>query len=211
MFYETRDNRHGLPHDPFKAIVAPRPIGWISTRTGSGAVNLAPYSFFNAISDQPKLVMFSSAGMKDTATFAIESGEFVANLATEALAEAVNRSSAPAPRGESEFAIAGLTEAPCILVAAPRVAESPAALECKVTEWFHPKSLEGDASANVVVIGEVVGIHLDESIIKDGIVDMTLARPLARLGYFDYSAASQVFQMRRPKAPDASDIPPRHG
>ena len=205
MFYRTDDNRHGLPHDPFKAIVSPRPIGWISARALNGDVNLSPYSFFNAVSDRPKLVMFSSAGMKDSASFAIESGEFVVNLATRALASAMNRSSAPAPRGTSEFAIAGLTETPCELVAAPRVGESPAALECKVTEWFWPKGLDGAPSENVMVIGQVVGIHIDESILVDGMVDMALAQPLSRLGYLDYAVADTVFQMVRPRRPDGTD------
>ena len=205
MFYETELNRHGLVHDPFKALVAPRPIGWISTRSSGGAVNLAPYSFFNAISDDPKLVMFSSGGMKDTASFAIESGEFVANLATGPLAEAVNRTSAPAPRGTSEFVVAGLTEAPCRLVSAPRVAEAPAALECRVTQWFTPQRLDGTPSANVVVIGQVVGIHIHEGILRDGFVQMDRAAPLSRLGYLDYAVTQAVFQMARPKTPDASD------
>ena len=147
-------------------------------------MNLAPYSFFNAISDRPKLVLFSSAGMKDSAAFAIESGAFVANLATAALARAVNRTSAPAPRGVSEFAIAGLTEAPCRLVAAPRVAESPAALECRVTEVLRPKGLDGAEGESVVVIGQVVGIHIDERILRDGRVDMAL----------------------RPRRPDGTDV-----
>ncbi|KQT53733.1 flavin reductase [Aureimonas sp. Leaf454] len=207
MFYTTDDNRHGLPHDPFKAIVSPRPIGWISTRALDGSVNLSPYSFFNAISDSPKLVMFSSVGLKDSASFAIESGEFVANLATASLASALNRSSAPAPRGTSEFAIAGLTEAPCRLVRAPRVAQSPAALECRVTEWFRPKDVEGREGQSVVVIGQVVGIHIDESILTDGLVDMKLAEPLSRLGYLDYAVTRDVFALRRPREPDASDLP----
>ncbi|MFD2238477.1 flavin reductase family protein [Aureimonas populi] len=201
MFYETATNDHGLSHDPFKAIVAPRPIGWISTRARDGAVNLAPYSFFNAISDDPKLVMFaSSGGAKDSASFAIESGEFVANLATEALAETMNRSSAPLPRGVSEFDTAGLTMAGCRLVAAPRVAESPAALECRVTEHFVPRRLGGGASSSLVVIGEVVGIHIDERILREGRIDMALAAPLSRLGYLDFAVTKSVFQMVRPKA-----------
>ncbi|KAB0680780.1 flavin reductase family protein [Aureimonas leprariae] len=205
MFYTTEANDHGLPHDPFKAIVAPRPIGWISTRARDGSINLAPYSFFNAISDKPKLVMFSSSGMKHSASFAIETGEFVANLATEALAAAVNRSSAPAPRGTSEFALAGLTEAACRLVAAPRVAESPAALECRVTTHFTPAGLNGEPSESVIVIGEVVGIHIDEALLRDGMIDMALARPLSRLGYLDYAVAADVFQMTRPKQADGAD------
>ena len=206
MFYTTDRNDHGLPHDPFKAIVAPRPIGWISTRSSSGAVNLAPYSFFNAISDGPKLVMFSSVGVKDSASFAVESGEFVANLATEALARHLNKTSAPAERGDSEFGFSGLTEAPCRLIAAPRVAESPAALECKVTQSFRPTALDGSLSENTIVIGQVVAIHIDESIIRDGMIDMALARPLARLGYMDYAVSADVFQMNRPRTPDASDV-----
>lgn len=205
LFYEPERGDHGLPHDPFKAIVAPRPIGWISTRAKDGAVNLAPYSFFNAVSDHPKLVMFASAGFKDSANLAIESGEFVANMATGDLAEAVNRTSAPAPRGRSEFALAGLTEAPCRLVAAPRVAESPAALECKVTQSFQPVDVDGKPSDWVMVIGQVVGIHIAESVLRNGMLDMGLARPLSRLGYLDYAVADEVFQMRRPTLEDASD------
>lgn len=210
MFYETSHNRHGMSHDPFKAIVSPRPIGWISTRSKEGAVNLAPYSFFNAISDDPKLVLFASSGIKDTATFAVESGEFVVNLATLPLAEAMNRSSAPAPRGSSEFEIAGLTEAPCRLVSAPRVAESPAALECKVTQSFRPLGLDGPSPSAVMVIGQVVGIHIDERILRDGMLAMDLAEPLTRLGYLDYAVTREVFAMARPKRPDASDQAPRH-
>ncbi|WP_182084809.1 flavin reductase family protein [Aureimonas sp. ME7] len=207
MFYETAANDHGLPHDPFKAIVAPRPIGWISTRARDGAVNLAPYSFFNAISDKPKLVMFSSSGMKHAASMAIETGEFVANLATRRLANAVNRSSANAPRGTSEFAIAGLTEAACRLVSAPRVAEAPAALECRLTQWFRPVGLDGREGESVVIIGEVVGVHIDESILREGMIALDLAEPLSRLGYLDYAAVGEGFQMRRPKREDGQDVP----
>lgn len=204
MFYETSHNRHGLSHDPFKAIVSPRPIGWISTRSQEGAVNLAPYSFFNAISDDPKLVLFASSGIKDTATFAVESGEFVVNLTTKALAQAVNFSSVPAPRGQSEFELAGLTPVPCRLVKAPRVAQSPAALECRVTQSFHPVGADGRPSSTLVVIGEVVAIHIDDTIIRDGRIAMDLAEPLSRLGYLDYAVTSDVFEMHRPKS---SDLP----
>ena len=135
MFYATAErDRTKLPHDPFKAIVAPRPIGWISTRALDGRINLAPYSFFNGFSSAPPIVGFSSEGWKDSASFAKESGEFVANLATHDLQGPMNETSAPFARGENEFARAGLTMAECRLVAAPRVAESPAALECKVVE-----------------------------------------------------------------------------
>src|SRR5271165_1192934 len=136
MFYEpSLRDKAKLPHDPFKAIVAPRPIGWISTRAIDGRVNLAPYSFFNGFSSNPPIVGFSSdGGYKDSATFAKESGEFVANLATLALSDPMNATSAPLPRGENEFAHAGLTMAECRLVLAPRIKESPASLECKVVE-----------------------------------------------------------------------------
>ncbi|MCB1435227.1 MAG: flavin reductase family protein, partial [Alphaproteobacteria bacterium] len=133
MFYEPSKG-HGLPHDPSKAIVAPRPIGWISTRALDGRVNLAPYSYFNAISSRPFMVCFSSDGVKDSLTFASESREFVANLVGRDLAEKMNETSVDAPRGVNEFGVAGLTEAPCRIVAAPRVAEAYAALECKVTD-----------------------------------------------------------------------------
>jgi flavin reductase (DIM6/NTAB) family NADH-FMN oxidoreductase RutF len=199
MFYETATNDHGLPHDPFKAIVAPRPIGWISTRAKDGTTNLAPYSFFNALSDRPKLVMFASSGMKHSASIAIETGEFAVNLATRDLAEAVNLSSAPAPMGASEFALTGLTEAPCRLIAAPRVAQAPAALECRLTQWFRPVGLDGAEGETVMVIGEVVGIHIDERILRDGRIALDLARPLSRLGYLDFASADEAFEMRRPR------------
>ncbi|WP_279483035.1 flavin reductase family protein [Aureimonas sp. SK2] len=204
MFYETATNDHGLPHDPFKAIVAPRPIGWISTRATDGTTNLSPYSFFNALSDKPKLVMFSSTGMKHSAGNAIATGEFVVNLATRDLAEAVNASSVPAPQGVSEFALSGLTEAPCRLVAAPRVAEAPAALECRLTQWFRPVGLDGAEGDAVMVIGQVVGIHIDERILRDGRIALDLARPLSRLGYLDFASTEEAFPMRRPKYDEAS-------
>src|SRR3954447_26529680 len=141
-FYEPSKG-HGLPHSPFKAIVAPRPIGWISTRDGQGRVNLAPYSFFNAFSEEPPVVGFSSFGRKDSLRNAEETGEFVANLATRALAEAVNLTSAAVPHGVDEMAMAGLTPAPCRMVGAPRVVESPAALECKLIRVIPVTDLDG--------------------------------------------------------------------
>ncbi len=143
MFYATGErDRKKLPHDPFKAIVAPRPIGWISTRALDGRINLAPYSFFNGFSSAPPIVGFSSEGWKDSASFARESGEFVANLATQDLRGPMNETSAAVPRGDNEFLRAGLTMAECRLVAAPRVAESPAALECKVVDVVEIRSVE---------------------------------------------------------------------
>lgn len=198
MFYEP-EKGHGLPHDPFKAIVSPRPIGWISTLSRDGAVNLAPYSFFNAISSNPHLVIFSSEGAKDSATFAEETGEFVVNLASMDLAQKLNATSIDAPRGISEFVHAGLTEAPSRIVAPPRVAEAHAALECKVTDVTRPLGLGGKSSGVILVTGEVVGVHLDEGVMRDGLFDVIAAGNLSRLGYMDYAAVTEVFQMRRPR------------
>ncbi|MGE6785897.1 flavin reductase family protein [Ensifer adhaerens] len=198
MFYDTASNSHGLPHDPFKAIVSPRPIGWIGTRSAEGALNLAPYSFFNAISDRPKLVMFSSSGYKDSVRNIEATGEFTASFASRDLAAAVNATSIPAPHGESEFEIAGLTPVDGALVKAPFVAEAYAALECRMTEMFQPKDLDGAPSDNYVVIGQVVGIHIREEAIRDGRFDMATVKPLARLGYMDYCDGGDVFQMTRP-------------
>ncbi|NUS69406.1 MAG: flavin reductase family protein [Ensifer adhaerens] len=198
MFYDTTSNSHGLPHDPFKAIVSPRPIGWIGTRSAEGALNLAPYSFFNAISDRPKLVMFSSSGYKDSVRNIEATGEFTASFASRDLAAAINKTSIPAPHGESEFEIAGLTPVDGALVGAPFVGEAYAALECRMTEMFQPKDLDGALSDNYVVIGQVVGIHIREEAIRDGRFDMATVKPLARLGYMDYCDGGDVFQMTRP-------------
>jgi flavin reductase (DIM6/NTAB) family NADH-FMN oxidoreductase RutF len=198
MFYEPSKG-HGLPHDPFKAIVAPRPIGWISSLSADGALNLAPYSFFNALGTHPHLVMFSSEVEKDSASFSRESGEFVANLVSRALAEKMNLSSVNAPRGLSEFDYAGLTPAPSLLVKPPRVAEALAALECKVTEIHRPVGLDGRPSQNVIVFGEVVGVHIDDSLLTDGLFDIVKAGTVARLGYMDYTSVVETFVMRRPR------------
>lgn len=200
MFYEAATNAHGLPHDPFKALVAPRPIGWISTRTRDGRVNLAPYSFFNALCDRPKLVMFSSMPKaKDSAVFAQDSGEFVANLVSEHVATRMNHTSIDAPRGVSEFEVAGLTQAACRCVSAPRVAEAYAALECKLTQVVEPRTIDGGTAECIVVIGQVVGIHIDESILTEGLVDIAKARPVSRLGYLDFAVTSETFSLRRPR------------
>ncbi|MGE3304672.1 MAG: flavin reductase family protein [Rhizobiaceae bacterium] len=198
MFYETAMG-HGLPRDPFKAIVSPRPIGWISTRSAAGAVNLAPYSFFNAVSTNPYLVWFASEGEKDSVAFARETGEFVVNLVGRELAEKMNASAVDAPRGESEFGYAGLTPAPCNIVAAPRVAEAPAALECRLTDIQDPKGLDGRSAGVRVVMGEVVGIHIDDAMLSNGLFDVKKAGNVARLGYLDYVAVEQTFSMRRPR------------
>ena len=201
MFYPTDTNRHGLRHDPFKAIVAPRPIGWIGSKGADGSINLSPYSFFNAISDRPKMVMFSSEGRKDSVRNIGETGVFTTNLVSRDLVEKMNASSISVPYGIDEFALSGLTAKAGMLVDAPYVGEAHAVLECKATDIFSPKTLSGDVSDNVIVFGEVVGIHIDESIIREGRLDMSLARPVGRMGYMDYSEASAVFQMLRPKPP----------
>ncbi|OCJ14528.1 flavin reductase [Rhizobium sp. AC44/96] len=199
MFYPTDTNKHGLAHDPFKAIVSPRPIGWIGSKGKDGSINLAPYSFFNAISDRPKLVMFSSAGRKHSQRNAAETGEFTCNFVSRNLVEKMNVSSATVPYGVDEFALSGLTARRGELVDAPYVAEAFAVLECKVTEIIEPKSLSGEPSENVMVFGQVIGIHIDEAIVRNGRLDMALARPVARMGYMDYSEGSEVFEMFRPK------------
>ncbi|MFN3688125.1 flavin reductase family protein [Salinarimonas sp.] len=198
MFYEPAAG-HPLPRDPFKAIVAPRPIGWISAVDAEGRVNLAPYSFFNAISTDPHMVMFSSEGEKDALAFARETGEFVCSLATFDLREAMNATSAPLPRGESEFAHAGLTTAPSRIVKAPRVAESPVALECKLVQIVPLTGLSGRTTYHMA-IGEVVGVHIDERFLVDGFLDIAAMRPIARAGYFDYFVATPEtkFSIRRP-------------
>ncbi len=200
MFYETSSrDKQKLPHDPFKAIVTPRPIGWISTRALDGRINLAPYSFFNGFCSTPPIVGFSSEGSKDSATFARESGEFVANLATFELRDRMNATSAPLARGENEFVHAGLTMAACRIVAAPRVAESPASLECKVVETVEIRTRGGALSGAVLTIGEVVAFHIDEAYIRDGRFDTARAHPLARCGYQDYAAVESLFALARPK------------
>lgn len=199
MFYETRQrDKSLLPRDPFKAIVAPRPIGWISTRSRDGLINLAPYSFFNAFSSTPPIVGFSSEGAKDSAAFARDSGEFVVNLASMDLLHQISQSSAPLPRGQSEFEHAGLTMAPCRLVATPRVAESHAAMECKLTEIVTLRNIRGEPLDNYLVFGEVVAFHLDERFIRDGVFDTAAARSLARCGYQDYAVVDSLFTLARP-------------
>ena len=197
MFYQTDENGHGLKRDPFKALVAPRPIGWISSLSAEGVVNLAPYSFFNAVSDRPPYVMFSSAGRKDSVRNIEATGEFVCSLATYALKDQMNVTSSVVGPEVNEMELAGLTPAPCKLVKPPRVADSPVALEC---QYYKTVSLPGmnGAEGNFVIIGHVVGVHLDESVIVDGKVDITRMRPVARLGYMDYSVVDSVFSMDRP-------------
>lgn len=198
MFYETATNAHGLPHDPFKAIVSPRPIGWIGSKGKDGSVNLAPYSYFNAISDHPKMVMFSSSGRKDTVRNVEETGVFTTSMVSRTLAEEMNLTSVNAPYGENEFDLAGLTMMQGKLVDAPYAGEAHAALECKVTEMFEAKGLDGALSGSFVVIGQVMGIHIDDAALANGRLDMAAVAPLARLGYMDYADGARTFEMRRP-------------
>jgi flavin reductase (DIM6/NTAB) family NADH-FMN oxidoreductase RutF len=202
MFYQPRLGDHGLRYDPFKAIVAPRPIGWISSLDTQGRANLAPYSYFNAISQRPHLVMFASAGRKHSVANIEATGEFVCNLATLDLRDAVNVSSAGLPAGASEFEAAGLEMSPSRLVKPPRVAGVAAALECRLLKCEEIADLEGAPSGTFVVFGEVVGIHVDERVISEGLFDMTAARTIARCGYMDYAVIDQLFQMRRPPGGD---------
>lgn len=205
VFYEP-SNGHPFPRNPFKGCVVPRPIGWISTISPDGVMNLAPYSFFNAIADSPPMVMFSSNGLhphgrKDSADFAVAAGEFVVNIATYDLRDAMNASSEALPSDVDEFAVAGLTPAPSRLISAPRVAEAPIHFECRLVKHLElPSPSDG---RNVMVIGEVVGIHVNERVLTDGFVDIAKLKPIARLGYKDYAVVTEVFTMDRPAGGDA--------
>ena len=201
MFYETGHRPAVLKHDPFKAIVSPRPIGWIGTKSRDGVLNLAPYSFFAAIADRPPLVMFSSSGRKDSQRNAEETGVFTTNLAGRALLDAMNLSSVAAPSEIDEFALAGLTPVMGRLVDAPFVVEAYAALECRVVEIKPLRGLDGIESENAMIIGQVVGVHIRDEAIRDGRLDMGLVRPLGRLGYMDYCDAGDVFELFRPNWP----------
>ncbi|MFC5459283.1 flavin reductase family protein [Massilia niabensis] len=200
-FYEPR-NGHGLPHDPFNAIVGPRPIGWISSLGSNGIPNLAPYSFFNAFNYVPPIVGFASIGAKDTLRNVQETGEFVWNLATQSLAEAMNSTCAAVPPETDEFALAGLTPQASRLVKAPRVAESPVAFECRVTQVVQLQRANGDTVPTWLVLGEVVGIHIANALLRDGIYDTAAAGHILRGGgpadYFTIGA-EQLFRMHRPR------------
>jgi flavin reductase (DIM6/NTAB) family NADH-FMN oxidoreductase RutF len=200
LFYEPSKRNHGLPHDPFKAIIAPRPIGWISSRSAKGEMNLA-HSFFNGVSSDPPIVMFSSEGRKDSLCFVEETREFVCNLATWEMRHELNATSGPFPRGVNEMVETGLEASPSILVKVPRVLASPCALECKWLQTVHLKDIEDKHIDRYVVFGQVVGIHIDEQFIKDGILDTAAMRPIARAGYHEYFVGTPETKvsMRRPK------------
>lgn len=195
MHYDAVKRDHGLPIDPFKAIVMPRPIGWISSLSKAGVANLAPYSFFNAVADNPPFVMFTSGGRKDSQRNIEETGEFVCSLASWDQREAMNASSATVAAEVDEFALAGLETAASVFVKPPRVKGAPAALECR---YWKSVELPGGAHVGTLVIGAVIGIYIDDRFIKDGRVDSGAMRPLGRLGYSEYTVVDTVFRMRRP-------------
>jgi flavin reductase (DIM6/NTAB) family NADH-FMN oxidoreductase RutF len=201
MHYEPNEDNHNLPHDPFTALVVPRPIGWITSIGPSGVVNLAPYSFFNAVAARPPYVMFASGARKDSQRNAETSGEFVANLATFDLRDQMNATSAAVDSAVSEPEIAGLEIAPSVAVKPPRVKRTPIALECKYLKTVGLPGLDGTPHIFSIVIGAVVSIFIDDSIIVNGKVDLSIARPIARLGYLDDYAvvtADTMFKMKRP-------------
>ena len=199
-YYEPR-NGHGLRHDPFNAIIAPRPIGWISSRDAKGHVNLAPYSFFNGFCYTPPIIGFSSTSWKDSVGNIEETGEFVWNLATRDLAKQMNLTAAHVAHDVSEFEIARLTEAPCNLVGVPRVAESPVSFECKLSQIVQLQGADGRKAQAWLVLGEVVAVHIDKALIKDGVYQTALARPIVRAGrkgdYFEIRPDA-MFEMPRP-------------
>lgn len=192
---------HGLKHDPLNAIVAPRPIGWISTVSAAGVRNLAPYSFFNAFNYRPPIIGFSSTGWKDSVRNIEETGQFVWNLATRPLAEAVNATSAMVAHEIDEFELASLTAAPSVKVAAPRVAESPVAFECRLTQMIRLTDAEGAPVDAWLTLGEVVMVHIDQALLIDGVYDTAAAQPILRAGgpadYFGVDEALK-FKMFRP-------------
>ncbi|OSQ32694.1 flavin reductase family protein [Thalassospira sp. MCCC 1A03138] len=196
MFYEPGKTPHNLPHDPFKACVAPRPIGWISTVDKQGRPNLAPYSFFNAVNGNPPMVMFSSGGSIDSLTNARETGEFIAAVTPRAMLREINFCSAPLPPGEDEFEYAGLTKEPAQTVAPFRIKGVPIHMECKVFQIVDLPSANPDRPS-AMVIGTVIGLHIDDAVIRDGMVDVTLFEPLARLGYHEYASVAETFIVRR--------------
>lgn len=199
MFYRP-ENGHGLPHNPFNAVVTPRPIGWISTRDNEGRDNLAPYSFFNAVAYTPPQVMFAATSgkpdrvdMKDSVANIRDTGVFCVNTVEYAMRDVMNATSATLPIGEDEFAHAGIEKATCETIPCARVAAAPAALECRMT-----KIVELPGESNRVVFGEVTGIHLRDDCLVEGRFDVTKFQPLARLGYRDYAAITEVFNLTRP-------------
>jgi flavin reductase (DIM6/NTAB) family NADH-FMN oxidoreductase RutF len=199
MFYRPEEG-HGLPHNPFNAIVTPRPIGWISTRGEDGSENLAPYSFFNAVAYVPPQVMFASTsakddrdGTKDSVSNIRETGVFCVNIVEYAMKDVMNRTSGPWPKEVDEFELAEIARTECETIACSRVAAAPASLECRLTDIV---PLRGEA--NFLVLGEVIGVHMRDDCIRDGRFDVLTFHPLTRLGYRDYSQITELFSLTRP-------------
>lgn len=199
MFYEPK-NGHGLPHNPFNAVVSPRPIAWVATRGEDGQDNLAPYSFFNAVAYVPPQIMFASTSAKpdrgdtkDSVANIRDTGVFAVNIVEYAARDIMNQTSGPWERERDEFSLAGVDKAECATIPCPRVADSPATLECKLTQIVQ---LPGEA--NFTVFGEVIGVHLRDDCVVDGKFDVTAFNPLTRLGYRDYSVIREVFSLQRP-------------
>jgi len=199
MFYEPRDG-HGLPHNPFNALITPRPIGWISSRSSDGDDNLAPYSFFNGVAYEPPQVMFACTsakpdqdGVKDSVANIRQTGVFCVNVVGFDMAEVMNRTSGPWAKTVDEFADAGIGKADCRLIDCPRVAKAPANLECRLTQIV---TVEGEA--NTVVFGEVIGVHMREDCLVEGLFDALVFQPVGRMGYRDFTRVTEVFTLRRP-------------
>jgi flavin reductase (DIM6/NTAB) family NADH-FMN oxidoreductase RutF len=214
MFCETKNLTRdtlkslGLSFNPFKAVVAPRPIGWVTTMDSKGVVNLAPYSFFNAVSSDPPMVFYGAngtheadGGEKDSLRNVRETGEFVCNLVTWDLRDKMNDTSSAAPRGVNEMEAVGIAHVPSRLVKPPRVAASPAHLECELHQFLELPADPRSGKRNVMVIGHVVGIHIDDAFIVNGRFDTARAKPLARLGYMEYAVVTQAFEINRPSWP----------
>ena len=202
MYFYKPSQGHGLPHDPFNAIVGPRPIGWISSQNAHGGLNLAPYSFFNAFNYTPPIIGFASIGAKDSLRNILQTGEFCWNLATRPLAEQMNQSCAAVPPEVDEFALAGLATAASNQVAVPRVAASPVSFECRMTQIVQLQGVDGSLIETWLVLGEVVGVHIARHLLKDGVYDTAAAQPILRGGgpadYFEVSS-DQLFRMFRPR------------
>ena len=197
MFYDAVKNNHGFAVDPLKAIVAPRPIAWISSLSAEGVANLAPYSFFNAFSEEPTYIAFGSGGEKDSLRNVRATGEFAVSLVVHDLREAMNASSATVGPHVDEFALARLSKAPCQFIKAPRVAESSACLECRLFKVVDLPDDEGRVS-DFLVIGRVLGVHIDDRFIENGRVNTAAMQPVARLGYAEYATVTEAWRMRRP-------------
>jgi flavin reductase (DIM6/NTAB) family NADH-FMN oxidoreductase RutF len=205
VFYDPRNEAHGLPHSPWMALISPRPIAWISTVSADGVRNLAPYSAFNTICTNPPFVMFSSDGVKDTLRNIQETGVFCVNVPGEGLKDALNDSCPAFAADVDEFEMAGVTSAPCENIPCPRVVEAPVSIECALNKITELQPQSGAPCQNQVVFGEVVGIHISDAVLRNGLVATDLLRPLARMGYRDYCAVTESFEMIRPSVADVEE------